>query len=92
MNVDNLITGTKICPNIHCQIFTEYTAGRNRGLHPDLSTDLCVFTLKSGYRNVSCSIDFFGLRHNSPLFCYFLEIISILKKNGPKYTQKVANF
>ena len=38
-----------------------------KDLHPNLSSDLSVFTVK----NLSSSADFSGLRHNSSLFCYF---------------------
>ena len=38
-------------------------------LHPDLSTDLSVFTLKIGLQNLSFSVDFIGLRHNSSIIC-----------------------
>ena len=48
-------------------------------LHPNFSTDLSVFTLKIGHQDLSFCEDFIGLRHNSPLICYFPEIISNLK-------------
>ena len=51
--------------------------------HPNLSTDLTVFTLKIGHQNPSFSIYFIGLRHKSSLICYFPEIIGILEKLGP---------
>ena len=49
-----------------------------KGLYPSLSIDLSVFTLKIWLQNLSFSIDFIDLRHNSSLMCYFPEIISIL--------------
>ena len=58
-------------------------------LHPNLSTDLSVFTLRIGHQNFSFSIDFIGLRHNSLLICYFPEIISILEKIGPNILKRL---
>ena len=46
-----------------------------RDLHSDLSTDLSVFTLRTGHQNLSFSNDFIGLRHNSSQICYFPEIV-----------------
>ena len=57
-------------------------------LHPNLSTNLRVFSLKIGHQNLSFSTDFSGLRHNFSLICYLPHIISILQKNLP---EKVAN-
>ena len=54
-------------------------------LHPNLSIDLNVFRL-------SFSVDFIGLRHNSPPICYFREIISILEKIGPNIPKKLLTF
>ena len=51
-----------------------------KDLHPTLSTDLSVFTLKIGLQNLSFPRDFIGLRHNSSPICYFPEIICILEK------------
>ena len=45
-------------------------------LHPNLPTDLSVFTLKTGYQKLLFSIDFIGLRHNSFLICYFPETLA----------------
>ena len=61
-------------------------------LHPNLSTDLSVFTLGIGLQNLSFSIDFIVLRHNSSLICYLREIISILQKNGPNILKLLLIF
>ena len=61
-------------------------------LHPNLSTDLSVFILKTGHQNPSFSIDFNGLRHNSPLICYFPEIIRILEKIGLNILKRLLTF
>ena len=55
--------------------------------HPNLSTDLTVFTLKMGHQNLSFPIDFIGLRHQSSLICYLPEIISILEEIGRIYSK-----
>ena len=60
--------------------------------HPDLSTDLGVFSLKTEHQNLSFSIDFIGLRHNSLLICYFPEIISILETIGPNILKSLPIF
>ena len=41
-----------------------------KDFHPNLSTDLSVFTLKTGLQKLLFSEDFIGLRHNSPLICF----------------------
>ena len=63
-------------------------------LHPDLLTDLSVFTLKTGHRNLSFSIGFIKLCHSSSLICYFPEIISIFEKIGPNILKRllILNF
>ena len=58
-------------------------------LHPNLSTDVSVFTRKIGDQNLSFSIDFIGLRQNSSLICYFPEIIIILEKICPNILKKL---
>ena len=50
-----------------------------KDLHPNLSTDLSVFTLKIG-QNLSFPLYSIGLNHKSSLICYFPENISILEK------------
>ena len=60
-------------------------------LHSNLLTDLSVFAMKIGLRNLSFSVDLIGLHHSSSLIGYFLEIQSILEIL-PEYTKEVANF
>ena len=45
-------------------------------LIPDLSTDLTVFTLNIGHRNLSFCIGFVGLCHNYLLICYFPRLMA----------------
>ena len=60
--------------------------------HPNLSTDLTVFTLKTGHQNLSFSIGFIGLRHKSSLICYFPENIGMLEKIGPNILKRLLIF
>ena len=60
--------------------------------YPNLSTDLTVFTLKTGHQSFPFSIDFIGLRHKSSLICYFPEIIGILEKIGPNILKRLLLF
>ena len=55
----------------------------------DLHPNLGVFALKIGHQ---FSIDVIGLRHNSPLICYFQQIISILEKIYPNILKKLLIF
>ena len=61
-------------------------------LHPNLSTHLSVFALQIRRQNLSFSIDFIGLRHNSSLICYFRKIIGILLKIGPNILKSLLIF
>ena len=57
--------------------------------HPNLSTDLTVFTPKIGHQNLSFSINFIGLRHKSSLMYYFPDIIGILEEIGPNILKRL---
>ena len=63
-----------------------------KDLHPNLSTDLSVFTLKIELQNLLFSIDFTELRHTSSIICYFPGMICILEKICPDILKEVANF
>ena len=90
MGLNNLITTQRI--------YTLSNFVQNRQLaetedfHPNLSTDLSVFTLKIGHQNLLFSIDYIGLCRNSSLICYFPEIISILEKFGPNILKRLLIF
>ena len=71
MELNIAINAEKICPNTLSQIFTEKRDGRNRALgfaSKFVDRPKC---LKIGLQNISFSIDFIELRHNSSLICNF---------------------
>ena len=72
MDPNNLITKEKKSARIYSvKILQHREISEIENLHPNVSTDLSVFILKTGLQNLSFSIDLNGLLHNSSLICYF---------------------
>ena len=92
MDLNNLITVQKDLREYTLSNFYRVEDGRNRGFHPNLPTNLSVFTLKIEHQNLSFYINFIGLRGKSPLICFFPEIISNLEKIIPNILKRLLIF